>query len=69
MFRAPSGLRSTVAATPSNTTFRTTTRRESKGQKATLTDTRSAIRSIGLPHPGLFRTTTFSTPTPRPERI
>ena len=69
MFIAPSGVRSTVTVTPSRTIARTSTRRESSGQKATLTDTRSAESRAGDSKPALLWTTIFSTRAPGPERI
>ena len=39
------------------------------GQKASFTETRSAVRSAGVCQPGPLRTTTPSAPAPRPEKI
>ena len=47
MFSVPSGSRSIVTVTPSRTIAVTSTRRDRSGQKATLTDTRSAETRAG----------------------
>jgi hypothetical protein len=54
MFVAPSGARSIVTVTPSRTIALTSTRRDSSGQKATLTDTRSAESRAGDSKPALL---------------
>ena len=69
MFSAPSGPRSTVTVTPSRTIARTSTRRDSSGQKATLTETRSAETRAGDSKPAVLWTTNRSTRAPGPERI
>ena len=48
---------------------RTSTRRDSSGQNATLTETRSAEMSAGDSKPAVLWTTNLSTPAPGPERI
>jgi len=69
MFVVPVRSRSIETCAPSRMTFRTSTRRERRGQKAIFTETRSAESNAGLSQPGPFRTATFSSPAPRPVRI